>query len=181
MNKITSKDHFLSGSMKSKVKVLTYTDLECPFCKSFNTTTQDLIDVYGNKVAFVLRHYPLSFHSNAQLAANASECAAKVGGKKKFASFINETFNISPNLSLDTLSDIAVDLGIKKNSFDTCLAQYAQQNEVDKDIKSAASIVQSGNFGTPYSLVYGPNNTVMTILGNQSYSVIKEMLDTLVK
>ena len=39
-------DHIL-GNPNAKVKVVEYADLECPYCKTFNTTMYQVMDYYG--------------------------------------------------------------------------------------------------------------------------------------
>ena len=71
-------DHIL-GNPAAPVKVIEYADLECPYCKDFETTMHQVMDYYGTsgKVAWVYRPFPLtSIHSKAPEEAQAAECAA---------------------------------------------------------------------------------------------------------
>ena len=56
-----------------------YSDFECPYCLNHAATLKQIMDEYTGKVRLVYRHFPLSFHANAQLAAEASECAGLQG------------------------------------------------------------------------------------------------------
>ena len=59
------QEELVVGNLKSKVIVLEYSDLECPFCKKFHTDTMnDIYKKYDGKVGFAFRHFPLTFHSN---------------------------------------------------------------------------------------------------------------------
>lgn len=71
-------DH-VRGKKNSKVVVVEYADLQCPGCASMAPQMHQLAEKYGDKVAFVFRHYPLPYHNNAKSAAMATEAAAKQG------------------------------------------------------------------------------------------------------
>ena len=91
---VTSADHIL-GNPQAPVKVIEFSDLECPFCKRFHPTMKQIIEEYGkdSRVAWVYRHFPLdSLHSRARKEAEASECAAELGGNEKFWAYIDPLF-----------------------------------------------------------------------------------------
>jgi hypothetical protein len=52
-------DHLL-GSSTAPVKIIEFSDFECPFCKRFHATMRQLMDEYGKegKIAWVYRHFP---------------------------------------------------------------------------------------------------------------------------
>jgi protein-disulfide isomerase len=180
---VTKDDHFISGTINSPVKVITYTDLECPYCKGFHATIKKLSSEYKDKVAFIYRHYPLTqIHPGAELAANATECASKLGGENSFKKYVDSVFEISPDFSSEKLSDLAGDIGINEKTFGSCLKNKKYSKEIQEDVKEGDKIANSTDmFGTPYSLVYGPKNKSTTIAGNQYYSQVKEILDGLLK
>ena len=77
--KITDKDH-IRGNKNASIVLIEYSDLECPFCKVFHTTLNQMLSTYEDKVMLVYRHFPLdSLHSKARKEAEASVCAAKLG------------------------------------------------------------------------------------------------------
>lgn len=179
---ISEEDHFLSGNMNSKVKIVTYSDLECPYCASFDQTVRKISKEYGDKVAFIFRHFPLSqIHANAELAANASECVANLGNNKKFSSYIEKLFLNSYDLSFDNLSTIAKSIGIDKKSFDSCLLKNKYSDKVNRDKELGTKISdKTSMFGTPYSIVYNSNGYTQVIEGAQPYNDIKRIIESVI-
>ncbi len=68
-------DH-VRGKADSKVIVVEYADLSCPGCASLMPRMSKLYEEYGDKVAFVFRHFPLKDHQNSRSASAAIESAA---------------------------------------------------------------------------------------------------------
>ena len=71
-------DH-VRGKEDSKVIVIEYADPQCPGCGSMMPKMHKLYEGYGDRVAFVFRHFPLSYHQNARAASAAVESAGKQG------------------------------------------------------------------------------------------------------
>lgn len=67
------------GDTKSKVVMSIYYDYQCPYSAQFYQTINGIADDYQDRVLFVWRHFPLSFHLNAHAAAKAVEAAGKQG------------------------------------------------------------------------------------------------------
>ena len=89
---VSDQDHIL-GNLNAPVKLIEYSDLQCPFCGRFHPTMQRVVKEYGDQVAWVYRHFPLeSIHPNARPLANASECAANLGGNDSFWKFVDAVF-----------------------------------------------------------------------------------------
>lgn len=89
---VSDQDH-VRGNRGAKVLLIEYSDFECPFCSNFHATAQQIIDEYGDDVAWIYRHYPLDqLHPNARPAAIASECVTEIGGDEAFWKFADEAF-----------------------------------------------------------------------------------------
>ncbi|HKA26299.1 MAG TPA: Na+/H+ antiporter NhaA, partial [Gaiellaceae bacterium] len=74
----SERDH-VRGPMEAPVTVVEYGDFECPYCGRAEPVVRELLRDFGD-VRYVWRHLPLSdVHPNAQLAAEASEAAARQG------------------------------------------------------------------------------------------------------
>ncbi|MEK7188140.1 MAG: thioredoxin domain-containing protein [Patescibacteria group bacterium] len=94
MSAVSPSDH-LRGDPNAPVKVVEFSDLQCPYCQVFQGVLQQVMAEYGadGKVAWAYRHFPLSsIHSKALPWAEESECAAQVGGPEKFWEYIDVRF-----------------------------------------------------------------------------------------
>ncbi len=63
------------GDKNAPITIVEFSDFECPYCSNFASTIEQIMADYEGKVKFTYRHFPLSFHANAQKAAEAFECA----------------------------------------------------------------------------------------------------------
>jgi len=173
---VTKNDHIL-GSPNAKVVLIEYSDTECPFCKRFHSTMQRVKQEYGDKVAWVYRHYPLSFHANAAKEDEASECAAELGGNKAFWTYLDKIFERTTSngtgFALDKLVPLAKEIGLNESAFKKCLdsGKYAQHVQDDLNGGQAAGVQ-----GTPGTFVVGKNGSQL-IPGALPYESIKQAID----
>lgn len=77
--KTTSGTGYVKGGENAKIKIIEYTDFECPYCNVSFPTIEALLAKYGNDISLEYRSFPLSFHANAQKAAEAVLCAGEQG------------------------------------------------------------------------------------------------------
>lgn len=179
MNPITSKDH-IRGNPDAPVKIVEYSDTECPFCKRFHPTMKQVMDEYGKdgKVAWVYRHFPLdSLHSKARKEAEATECAAEQGGNDKFWSYLDRLMEVTPaNNGLDPaeLPKIAQYVGLDVTKFNECLASGRFAQKVEEEVQNAMA---TGGNGTPWSIVVGKDGKKYPLSGAQPYASIKQLID----
>lgn len=157
-----------------------FSDLECPFCKQFHNTMQQVVDDYGDQVAWVYRHFPLdSLHPKARKEAEATECAAEQGGNDGFWAFTDRLFEITPSndgLNLNQLPEIAGDVGLDVSAFQTCLDSGKYADKVEAQYQDA---VAAGGNGTPYSVVISSDGTTVPLSGAQPISSVKTIVDSL--
>jgi protein-disulfide isomerase len=146
---VDQKTDHVRGKVNAKITVVEYSDFECPFCKRHHATMQQLLKLYPNDVNWVYRHFPLDFHPSAQKAAEASECAAELGGKEMFWTYADALFAES-QISLDMLVPTGVKLGLNERSFKACIdgGKYAA-----KVAAQQASGMEAGVQGTPGSFI----------------------------
>ncbi len=179
---ITSADHIL-GSPNAPVKIVEFSDLECPACQYFHPIMRRIIDEYGKdgKVAWVYRHFPLDqIHPKARKEAEASECVAKLGGEEKFWKFVHRIFEITKGnntLEESLLAKTAVEVGVDRNSFDTCLASGIFKNKIQSHLDDG---VKAGVKGTPYVFIITKDGITIPLNGAYPYENMKTILDTII-
>ena len=90
---LTADDH-IRGDANAPVKIVEFSDLECPYCKSFHPTMQQVVDQYQGQVVWAYRHLPLeNIHPSARPLAEGSECAARLGGNDAFWQYVDYIFS----------------------------------------------------------------------------------------
>ncbi len=70
---------YVSGEKNAKIKVVEFTDFECPFCERAFPTMTAIMQKYAGKISLEYKSFPLSFHASAQKAAEAALCAGEQG------------------------------------------------------------------------------------------------------
>lgn len=149
---ISADDDPYLGKEDAPVTIIEFSDLECPFCERFHTQTFPQIKsqyIDTGKVKFVYRDFPLPMHTNAQKAAEASECADEQG---KFWEYIDLIFANQASLSLASLKSWAGSLGLNTSDFNKCLDSGRYADEVKKDLADGQA---AGVQGTPAFFVNG--------------------------
>ncbi len=177
-------DHIM-GNPDAPIKLVEYSDMDCPFCTRFHNTMKQIIAEYGDsgKVAWIYRHLPLSGHIHADEEAIASECVARLGNNDKFWLFVDTALSDISSSSTELfdpkpLTDLAVSIGIDQTAFATCLQNRTYESDVLRDLSEAES---SGARGTPFTVVLLPNGEYETIDGAQSYAFVKSIIDANLK
>ena len=179
MRPVSSEDHLL-GNPNAPIKIVEYSDFECPFCKTFEQTMNQVMNDYGKsgKVAWVYRHFPLdNIHPKSDKEAEASECAAELGGNNAFWAYAEKIFEVTPsNNGLDPalLPQIAKEIGLDQKKFTDCLNSGKYSAKVEVDYQNGLSI---GVGGTPFSVIMLPNGKLYPIEGGQPYEQVKGILD----
>ncbi|MGH8224951.1 MAG: DsbA family protein [Gammaproteobacteria bacterium] len=82
------------GDMNAPVRVIVYSDYECPYCKAFETTTAPVLRrKFRSQALFMYRFYPLEMHGKvAQAEAIAGACVARIAGPDAFRRYTGTVF-----------------------------------------------------------------------------------------
>lgn len=165
ITKVNDKDHY-SGNLKAKVQIVEFSDMDCPYCKRFNGELDKAVAAYGDKIGVIYRHFPLTqLHPNASKEAEATECAAELGGNDAFGKFFKEFESEiagGKTYSSELMSDIAVSIGLDKAQFESCLASDRPGRAVAEDVKDGNT---AGVSGTPFSIILKNGKPVDLISG----------------
>ncbi len=175
---ITDDDHIL-GDKDASVVLVEYSDFECPFCKRFHPTTKKILDKYGDKVALVYRHFPLSFHQSALPLANASECLAELGGNDGFWAFADAVYSADklPDTD-DAIKTFVANLGYDQTAFSTCYDANKYEQKI-KDEMAGGS--KAGIKGTPGTVVLAKDGNTDFISGALPYDQVEQIVSKYVK
>jgi len=179
VNPVTEADH-IKGRVDAPIKIITYTDFECPFCQRFHNTMNQVMDNQDETgdVAWVFRQFPIEqLHSKAPAIALASECVAKLAGKEAFWQFADRYFEISPSnnrTDIETvIPQLVSEIGINKDEFTSCIEAGDLMADVEEDLNNA---IATGGRGTPWSILVAPNGTTFPVSGAQAQAAIEQLI-----
>ena len=181
---VTGADH-IRGNADAPVKIVEYSDMECPFCKRFHSTMQQVMDEYGKngQVAWIYRHFPLdSIHSNARPEAVASECANELGGSDSFWKYTDYFFELTPSNNqtniTTVLPQIAREIGLNETKFNSCLTSKKYDKHIQDNLDNATA---TGGNGTPWSIMVAKNGKMYPLSGAQPYEAVKQLIEIALK
>ncbi len=137
------------GPADAKVTVVEFSDFQCPFCSRVAPTLERLQKEYPEDVKVVFRHLPLSFHNQAQGAAEAAEAAHL---QDKFWEMHDKLFSQQRSLSKEKYLEWASELGLDVEQFKGDMKSSAVQSRINKDKQEAAAL---GVTGTPGFFING--------------------------
>jgi Na+/H+ antiporter NhaA len=142
------RDH-IRGPMMAPVTMVEYGDFECPYCGRAEPVVRELLGEFGD-VRYVWRHLPLSdVHPNAQLAAEASEAAAR---QDAFWEMHDLLLDHQDALEPSDLMGYAEQLGLEIERFTNDLREHEGAAQIAEDVDSADI---SGVSGTPTFFING--------------------------
>ncbi len=172
-----SKDDHIRGNAKAKIVLVEYSDFECPFCGRFHPTTNQVLSEFGDKVAIAFRQYPLSFHPNAQKAAEGSECVAKQKGNDGFWKYADSVFAVTQKdgkISPEAITAGAAAAGVNMDQFKTCLdsGEMAEKVKAQETAGAAAGVT-----GTPGTFVIVDGKAVDFIGGALPFESVKATIE----
>lgn len=179
---VNESDH-IRGNPNAPLVIVEYSDFDCPFCKTFHTTMQQIMDEYGatGEVAWVYRQLPLtSLHPSAAHIAEASECVAELGGSEAFWKFADMVFgerSVNELTNVALLPEFAVSAGVSETDYEACMDSGRNRSLVEEDVANAIEI---GARGTPHSVIIA-GDQMMVINGAQPYDQVKLLIDGLLR
>jgi len=135
--KLTAGDVPSFGPKTAKVTLVEFSDFQCPYCGQAAKTVSELKQKYGDKVLFVFRQFPLSFHQNAHISAEAALAAHAQG---KFWELHDKMFKNQTQLDRTSLEGYAKELGLDLAAFKKALDEKTYAPAVDAELKLGESV-----------------------------------------
>ncbi|MBA3769493.1 MAG: thioredoxin domain-containing protein [Blastocatellia bacterium] len=151
-----------TGSPTAQVTVEEFADYQCGSCATAHPVLNEIKSMYGSRIKFVFRNFPLlNMHDKAYDAAVIAEAAGLQGKFWDMQNqlFINQsTWISSPNYK-QLWNDYAQKIGLDTARLGTDVAGLAAKGRVDADLQRAKAI---GVTGTPTIYVNGQSigNTI---------------------
>ena len=174
------EDDHIIGSPDSEVVLITYSDIDCEYCKEFQATLSQLMSEYApeGRVAWVYRHFPITgTHTHSGTHAKASECVASVAGEYYFFRFIDALHQQAPETAeFNPLKypDVLASLGVNQAAFDACMDQDLFAEKVAVDAENAVLI---GATGAPYTVILIQGNEPIPVSGSLPYYSMKQVIE----
>ena len=147
---VSAGDAPFRGGADASVTLIEFSDFHCPFCRKVQPVLNQLRSVYGSKVKFVYRDYPLdSLHPQARAASEAALCAGEQG---KFWEYHGRLFKDESAPSEAGFQQIARDLGVDLEAFKKCTSSGKHKKAVEASMMEGRRL---GVTATPTFFING--------------------------
>lgn len=170
------------GPDNARFVLIEYSDLECPFCASVHPDLKRLIEETTD-LAWVYRHFPLSFHPKAQKFAEGVECAYNQGGlfggnaNNNFWALADAIVEQQQTLQTSGVPALAGQLGMDEAAIQSCMDSGETAQKVTDDQTEATN---AGVGATPTIVIYDTETgKTKTIEGALPYESIKAEYEAL--
>ena len=138
------------GEPDAKIKIVEFSDFECPFCQASFPVVRDLLFNYMDDIYLVYRDFPdFLNHPYAEKAAEAANCAQE---QEKFWPMHDKLFVNQANLNLEDLKRYALEIGLDVEAFSQCLDSGKYYAEIQQDYQDGVAL---GAIGTPTFFING--------------------------
>lgn len=158
---VMAEDHLL-GNPNAPVVLVEYSDFNCPYCKSFHESMNQLMKEHGaaGNVAWVYRHFPVITEDSPKIA-EASECVAELAGNDAFWKFAQAIFDRDQNTRVDMekLLDKALAVGVDKSAYEECIASGRHVARLQALMENASKLDVGGTPHT-FAIINGKTYTV---------------------
>ena len=164
---VKTDGHPAIGPKNAPVKLVLFSDFQCPYCLDFGVTLMEIVKAYEDRVQLVFRQFPLtSIHPDAQRAAEASLCARDQG---LFWEMHDILFENQRSLTEENILAQIQSLKIDAEKFRECLVSGRHKSEVLQDIRAGSA---AGTDSTPTLFVNG-----IHLSGGQSYEFVSAIIN----
>jgi protein-disulfide isomerase len=136
----TSENDIKIGSDEAKVKIVEFTDFQCPYCKQLHETVMSQVaKEYGDKVQVIFKNLPLPIHPQANVTSLAGACANEQGKFSQYADKLFATQDVwgKAKDAAPLLKTYAAQLKLDTQKFNQCLTDKKYQSLIDQSSKQA--------------------------------------------
>lgn len=137
------------GAADAPVQIVEFGDFECAYCLRAAGTLRQVLSRFGGAVSLTWKDYPLRNHRQAELAAEASACAAEGG---QFWAFHERLLSVPLKIGPADLRRHAAALGLDSIQFDQCIASGRHKAGIALDVAEAKRLNVTA---TPTTFVNG--------------------------
>jgi protein-disulfide isomerase len=140
----TNDSDKIQGNLNATITLVEYGDYQCPHCGHAYPIVKNLQQIFGDKLRFVFRNFPLqNIHPLAVTSAIGTLAAAK---QNKYWEMHDVIFENQENLLVNSFSQFAQELGMNIEQFENDLLDDELSYKVTSDFESG---IESGVNGTP--------------------------------
>lgn len=137
------------GPADAPITLVEFSDFQCPYCAAAVPQIKAILKAYPSKVRLFFKEFPLDFHPQAAIAAEAAIAAQKQG---KFWQMHDAMYAHPDRLSRQDLLADASKLGLNINEFEADLDSAAVKQIIMRDIGEGN---RAGVEGTPTLFING--------------------------
>jgi protein-disulfide isomerase len=146
---VSARDH-AEGPADAPLTLVEYGDYQCPYCEAAYPVVKRIQKVFGKKLRFVFRNFPLTqAHPYALTAAETAEAAAL---QDKFWEMHDLLFEQQALLDPEIIPTWAQSLGLDLEKLGNDISQGVVEKRIQEDRQSG---IRSGVNGTPTFFVNG--------------------------
>jgi len=124
------------GPDNAPVIIVEFSDYFCPYCREMHPMKEYARSVFGDRIRWVFKDFPLDMHKRAREAAEAARCAH---GQGKFWEYQGLLFSHDKEPDEGILDEFAGELGLDEQQFRRCRNSRAYRDQVGKDIRDGLS------------------------------------------
>ena len=160
------------GSANAPCTIVTFQDLQCPFCGRSWQTLLELEKQYGReRLRFVYKHFPLPFHDDAMPSARVAQAVFELKGAAAFRDFVTKVFALHGNMGDTELRNLANAENVSNKDLDALLLD--QKSVAWKKLDDDAVLARLLSVqGTPQFFVNGAR-----IVGAQPIEEFRRVID----
>ncbi len=183
--KKVQENAYILWNPDAEITWVEYSDLECPFCKRLHEagTIEEVMKAYDGKVNFIFKQFPLDFHKQAPMEAEAALCAGEIAWDKKYYEFIWKVFENSEarwnSYTMESISKLWSTIWIDETKLLTCIKLGKNK------ARAQAEMAEWKTFwitGTPWNvLINNKTGKWDKLPGAYPTSAFKEKIDALLK